>query len=270
VAATLPLYKSAFLLVWYRRRRQPGMKKIRWQVTLGIGLVLLSALLYVFHYTLFHDKHHIFIYMLGDIAFVPIEVLLVTLIIHSLLSSREKRLKLQKLNMVIGTFFSEVGTDLLTDFSSNDPELDEIRKDLLVTGEWKADDFDGVWKKLRNYTYKVDISRVNLADLRDFLMARRDFLLRLLENPVLLDHESFTELLRAVFHLTEELQARDDLNTLPETDIDHLAGDVHRAYYNLVMQWLLYMGHLKDAHPYLFSLAMRTNPFDRGATAVVT
>jgi len=101
-------------------------------------------------------------------------------------------------------------------------------------------------------------------------MSKRDFLLRLLENPMLLDNESFTGLLRAVFHLTEELQARDDFRTLPETDVDHLAGDIHRAYYNLVMQWLQYMKYVKKEHPYLFSLAMRTNPFDRAGTPVVT
>jgi len=51
--------------------------------------------------------------MLGDVAFVPIEVLLVTLIIHRLLSEREKRTRLEKLNMVIGAFFSEMGTDVI-------------------------------------------------------------------------------------------------------------------------------------------------------------
>lgn len=246
------------------------MKRLSWQVGLGIGLVLLSAVLYTFHYTVFHDEHHIFIYLVGDVAFVPIEVLLVTLIIHRVLSSREKRIKLQKLNMVVGTFFSEVGTRLLAEFADRDPDLKDIRRDLLVSGDWTDSKFDEIWKKLRSYTYSVDMSRVNLEDLRDNLTAKRDFLVRLLENPLLLDNEAFTGLLRAVFHLTEELQARSDFRALPETDIDHLAGDIHRAYYNLVMQWLQYMKYLKKAHPYLFSLAMRTNPFDRAGTAVVT
>lgn len=107
-------------------------------------------------------------------------------------------------------------------------------------------------------------------ELRDYLKTKRDFLVRLLENPMLLDHESFTDLLRAVFHLTEELEAHGDLKTLADTDIAHLGGDIHSAYYNLVMQWLGYMKHLKKTHPYLFSLALRTNPFDRVAAPVVT
>jgi hypothetical protein len=115
----------------------------------------------------------------------------------------------------------------------------------------------------------VDVARVDLGALREFLLGRRDFLLRLLENPNLLEHETFTDLLRAVFHLTEELESRRDLAALPETDLAHLSNDIARAYSFLVREWLAYMKHLKDNYPYLFSLAIRTNPFDPQASAVV-
>jgi hypothetical protein len=59
------------------------MKHLRWQVLLGLALVALSTLFYFIHFLIFRDAHHIFIYMVGDIAFVPVEVLLVTLIIHA-------------------------------------------------------------------------------------------------------------------------------------------------------------------------------------------
>jgi hypothetical protein len=92
---------------------------------------------------------------------------------------------------------------------------------------------------------------------------------RLLENPTLLEHESFTDLLRAVFHLAEELAYREDLSQSPGTDRAHLEGDINRAYHLLVHQWLDYMEYLKMNYPYLFSLAMRTNPFDRQASPIV-
>jgi hypothetical protein len=94
-------------------------------------------------------------------------------------------------------------------------------------------------------------------------------LVRLLENPTLLEHESFTNLLWAVFHLAEELAARGSFTQLPQTDYQHLAGDIKRIYVLLVHQWLNYMEHLKDNFPYLFSLAMRTNPFDQEASPVL-
>lgn len=245
------------------------MKRFTWQILLGLSLIVLSVIFYLLHYAIFRDPHHIFLYLIGDIAFVFIEVLLVTLIIHRLLSGREKRTRLEKLNMVIGAFFSEVGTGLLTYFSDFDPKLDRIRKELVVTNDWSEKEFSSVSKRLKNYDYGVEIQKVELEDLANFLTRKRDFLLRLLENPTLLEHESFTELLRAVFHLTEELANREDLTQLPDTDYEHLAGDIKRAYISLVHQWLDYMKHLKDDYPYLFSLAMRTNPFDQSASPIV-
>ncbi len=109
------------------------MKRFGWQILLGLSLIVLSVIFYLLHYTIFRDAHHILLYLIGDIAFVFIEVLLVTLIIHRLLSEREKRARLEKLNMVIGAFFSEVGTRLLAYFSDFDPKLDKIRKELVVT-----------------------------------------------------------------------------------------------------------------------------------------
>lgn len=245
------------------------MKRLSWQVRMGLILVLISAIIYVIHFFIFRDPHHIFIYMIGDLAFLPVEVLLVTLIIHRMLSEREKRARLEKLNMVIGAFFSEIGTRLLTYISDFDPKLDKIRKDLIVTDDWSEQEFVMASHHLRNYDYNVDIKKVGLDELRDFLVGEMDFLLRLLENPNLLEHETFTELLRAVFHLSEELASREDLKYLPDTDLEHLALDTKRAYTLLVYEWLDYMGYLKDNYPYLFSLAMRTNPFDLNASPIV-
>lgn len=245
------------------------MKNFSWQILLGLFFILLSSLLYFIHYAMFKDVHHIFIYLIGDIAFVPIEVLMVTLIIHRLLSMREKRARMQKLNMVIGAFFSEVGTKLLTFFSDFDPKLNEIRRYLIVTNDWSEEEFLSVSKRLKKYDYGIEIQKFDLDGLRSFLLGKRDFLIRLLENPTLLEHESFTGLLQAVFHMTEELDCREDMKALPDADYEHLAGDIKRGYVLLVHQWVDYMKHLKDNYPYLFSLAMRTNPFDRTASPIV-
>jgi hypothetical protein len=245
------------------------LKHLRWQLLLASLLIFLSVILYLIHYAIFRDAHHIFIYLLGDIAFVPIEVLLVTVIIHQVLSAREKNARMQKLNMVIGAFFSEVGTKLLIYFSGWDPKLDKIRNDLIVKDNWSSREFSEVSKRLKTYEYTIDIRKADLNGLRTFLGTKLDFLVRLLENPTLLEHESFTDLLWAVFHFAEELGARASFARLPVADYKHLAGDIHRIYVLLVHQWLNYMEHLKDNFPYLFSLAMRTNPFDQEATPIL-
>ena len=185
------------------------------------------------------------------------------------LSRREMLQRLEKLNMVIGAFYSEVGNRLLVDFSNYDPALEDVRQDLLAATKCPDEEFQRIGTTLRKHEYAVDMERVDLGHLRGVLSGKRGFMLRLVENPTLLEHETFTELLMAVFHLTEELLHREKLGHLPESDMVHIAGDIRRVYGMLVKQWLDYMRYLKTNYPYLFSLAMRTNPFDREATPVV-
>jgi hypothetical protein len=110
---------------------------------------------------------------------------------------------------------------------------------------------------------------INLEEIHGFLTHHKGFLLALLENPQLIEHDSFTPLLQAVFHLTEELISRERLTGLPPADYAHLSGDLNRVYSLLTGEWLTYMRHLKKNYPYLFSLAMRTNPFDSHAEVII-
>jgi voltage-gated potassium channel len=207
----------------------------------------------------------IFIIVMGVGAFLGV----VANATEIMLSKREQSARLEKINMIIGVFFSGVGTRLLVDFSRFDPQLDTLRKDLIVSNDWSEQDFLKVSKKIQNYEYAIEMDRLDLENLKLFATGQMDFLLRLLENPSLVEHESFTQLLLAVFHLIEELASRKDLTGLPDSDIAHIKGDIKRAYALLVREWLNYMGHLKNQYPYLFSLAVRTNPFDQGASPIV-
>jgi hypothetical protein len=240
-----------------------------WQIMFALVLIALSVVFYYLHYVIFKDAHHIFIYLLGDIAFLFLDVLIVMLVLHRLLVYREKQSIRKKLNMVIGTFFSEVGTELLKIFSRFDPNASEIARQLVVTKDWSKKDFARVGREIRRRQSDINSKKEPLDKARDFLVSKRQFLLTLLENPNLLEHESFTNLLWAVFHLTDELAHRTDLSKLPDSDYEHLAGDIKRAYHQLLIQWLEYMKHLKQDYPYLFSLAMRTNPFDADASVEV-
>jgi hypothetical protein len=246
-----------------------AMNRHRWLLIFGFALVILSAAVYTIHYFVFRDFHHIFIYLVGDIAFVPIEVLLVTLIIHRMLRVREQRAMLKKLNMVIGAFFSEVGLKLLEFFTKYDSNKEKLIEQLLVSQEWNRSAFTAVKNWIIKHEFTISPKRSELEALKKFLKEKHGFLLNLLENPNLLEHESFTELLWAVFHLSEELLHREDVKTTTASDLDHLSGDIKRAYSRIVIEWLQYMEHLKEDYPYLFSLAMRTNPFDPEAKVQV-
>jgi hypothetical protein len=189
--------------------------------------------------------------------------------IEYVIDERERNQRLAKLNMIIGAFFSDVGIKLLKKFSAKDPGIEGIRSALIVSNTWSEEDFSRATASLSHYAYRLDSRTINLDELHAFLYGHRGFLLALLENPQLVEHETFTDLLHAVFHLSEELIAREQRTDLPQTDFDHLSVDINRVYGLLIIEWLMYMQHLKQHYPYLFSLSMRTNPFDANASAIV-
>lgn len=185
------------------------------------------------------------------------------------LERREELFRQQKLNMVTGLFFSELGTSLLRQFTQLDPKLDLLHQILKVSNEWKNKDFYTTKERLKEYHLVIDSSRGDLLKLKEYLQNRANFLLRILENPCLQEHANFTELLRSIFHLRDELLNRVDLSEMPDADRQHLEGDIVRIYNLLIIEWLSHMHYLKDNYGYLFSLALRVNPFDPDASPVV-
>jgi len=246
-------------------------KRISWTIKISVVLLGASALTYFVHYLIFRDVHHIFIYMIGDFGFLFLDVLLVVLLIERMLIQREKKMMIKKLNMVIGAFFSEVGLELLTLFSEFVEDAPHLEKELVIKPSWTRKDFLKAIEKTKRFSFRVKFERKDLILLREFLLSKREFLLRLLENPNLFEHESFTDLLWAVFHLTEELDFREDkLAQIPDSDYKHLGGDLKRVYSLLIQQWLLYTAHLQESYPFLFSLAQRVNPLNPRASVIVT
>ena len=244
------------------------LRRFPFIITLAASFLVLSGVVYYFHYFIFRDVHHIFIYMVGDLAFLPLEVLLVVLIIERVLARREQQSKLQKLNMVVGAFFTEAGTHLLTDLLKYFDNKDEITAHLNVKADWTKKDFRRADKYAYHLEVDFDCSKVDLTALRDFLAEKRDFILSLLGNPNLLEHDRFTDLLWAVTHLDEELEARPTLTDLPQKDLEHIAGDIQRMYDHLASEWLDYVEHLQANYPFLFSLVLRTHPFQESPSAV--
>jgi hypothetical protein len=245
------------------------MKGYRAFFLAAAGFLAVSALLYYIHYLIFQDPHHIFIYMLGDFAFLPLEVFLVVIVIERILTRREKQAILFKLNMVIGAFYSEVGNKLLAELIPRFDNHEEISRNLNVAANWTDREFKQAGAYAYNLKIDIDMNKIDLEELKAFLSQKRMYLLTLLENPNLLEHDRFTDLLWATTHLDEELEARPSLKDLPESDLDHLAVDIQRMYDHLASEWLDYIQHLKAAYPFLYSLILRTHPFQTMPSAVV-
>jgi hypothetical protein len=219
-----------------------------------------SLALYSVDYFVLGNSRDIASSFFGNLAFLPVYVIFITLIVEQIVRERERQAIMRKLNMVIGVFFSEVGNRLLKELSTSVAACAELKSHLLVSGAWKDDEFTKALGYLRRTDIKVSCDGDGKNRLKGFLIEKRSFLVGLLENQNLLEHDQFTDLLWAVFHLVEELEARPSFDDMPQSDIEHINGDIKRVFGHLSREWVLYMQHLKVDYPYLFSLAVRLNP----------
>lgn len=245
------------------------MSNLRWYLLLSFLLIAFSATSYIAQVLLFHQVHDTLFYMLQDLSFVPIQVLLVTFILDRLMQKKEKAALLKKINMLIGVFYNEAGMDLLQLLGGTMRNNAELSGKLSITTAWTARQFTDSIKFFRSYRHHNRVDPRLLGELKELLLARRDRIVQLMENPNLFEHDSFTDMLLAVFHLMDELHHRPGFESLPAADLAHLAGDLERAFSLLLTEWLAYVSHLKSDYPYLYSLAVRCNPFVPTASPVI-
>ena len=244
------------------------MQISEWRIKWGLGFLAVALTVDLSHYLIFADSRYLLKFIVAQLGFLPISVFLVTIVLNQLMARREKQALLQKMNMVVGAFFSEAGTHLLTliDPAVGNPAL---RSRLLF---YLAMDQKGFCRRPKlscrsSVQFSVAGRRIHRIAFIPPGQTRLSPAAAWKSQP--LEHASFTELLWAVFHLAEELGCRANLEELSVNDAAHLNGDVQRVSRLLLLEWLAYLQHLQADYPYLFSLAVRTNPFDRKATAAL-
>ena len=93
-----------------------------------------------------------------------------------------------------------MGAGLLTMLSELDPDTENLQKIFGNERGSPEEELRQVSHWLSSYKHNLDESEVDWEGMKVFLVGKRNFLLRLLENGNLLEHESFTDMLWAVFH----------------------------------------------------------------------
>ena len=225
-----------------------------------VFLVALSAVLYGLQICIFHDMKDTAFYMLQDWAFLPIQSALVTVIVGRIMNEHEKEVRLEKTRILTSTYFSDLGAEILKIKTPAIANREEIAPAMQVQADWKQDDF----KKAVNTIKHVPLKMANTADqfkaIKDLLEAKRMTLLVIASNPSLLEHEDFTDMLWAVFHLNDELMYRGQIDGLSETDLLHLNADAQRVLQETLINWMCHLEFLQKEYPYLYQLELVRNP----------
>jgi hypothetical protein len=234
---------------------------MKWEVKVSIGLLLLSAFFYIINYLTFHDTTFIEKYILVQLGFLPISVLLVSIVLNNLMARRERKERLEKLNIVIGSFFAEIGKDLLRYLSKYDANIESLAREVVNVEDFSDGDFERLKEKLESRRYDIKVEQMNLHALRKFLLDNKEFVVNLLDNPSLMEHERFTELLWNLLHVTEELRRLMNFESLTEDDWRDIKGEIENLYRLLAYEWVNYAHYLKKNYPHIFVYEAKTNPF---------
>ncbi|MDA8441644.1 MAG: hypothetical protein M0Z55_04640 [Peptococcaceae bacterium] len=245
------------------------INNFRSQLRIGLVLIISSAVLYSLQILLFHSPRDTAFYLFQDLAFVPIQVILVTLLLDTLLTAREKQEKLLKLNTVISAFFSEVGSATIALMAASNLNLVALQECLKVNPDWSKADFNKASGLVEEFELQIKCTTSQLERLKKYLGTKKPYMLRMFDNPNLLEHDTFTDMQWALYHVLDELESRESLEGLPGSDLTHLSNDIVRAFRLLLIEWVSYMKYLKNDYPYLFSLAIRKNPFEVGRSVII-
>lgn len=237
------------------------MSKQRWKTQFTLLLLAVSIVLYVIHFFIFHEPRFIFKLMINNLAFAPISVLFVTLFINQVMEMRTRQERTQKTYLALGTFFHEVGSELIRKMSYFDTDLKGVQDRLRIEDSWDNKAFTSARQTVSTRKICIQCSREGLSDLKNYLDMHKDYIINMLSSAALREHEDLTDMLWSIYHLAMELSSRNKIETIGRKDLEHLSNDAERAYRLLCLEWLEYMKHLKEEYPYLYSYARRTSPF---------
>ena len=240
------------------------MKPVKAKLTVKQLILLLlcaSALLYAIHDLIFRDLHHLAIFGLHELAFVPLEVILVTLGLDQLVEKTHREEARSKVSIIETLYFNESGGTMLRYLTSFDPDAARLRELLQVTEDWHSSDFRQAIRQLKSYPFLLDLDRIDFFGLHYHLSQRHEYYRSMLENPALTQSEAFTEMIMKIYLLWEELDGRTNLYQLPEKDRNYLAELLHEIYRELTEYWLDNVYNHSIHNRFRLHRAIESNPF---------
>ena len=228
------------------------MRNLKHYLFVSFILILLSFIMFLFHYLIFGQLENTIYYSFMSLCFIPINILAVTLVFEKLVERRARLERLNKLNMLVGLFFSDIGFTLLKLITTGDEKLQFLDLDF--------SNLKACINKLNSHDHEVNFEMINYPELKELVIGARDILSSLISNESILEHETFAALLMSLMHLRDEILFIQH-KELTQDDCMHLKGDLMRVYKILTFQWINYLSHLKQFYPYQYNSAIKFNPF---------
>ncbi len=228
-------------------------KSMRRIVTL---LFAVSACVYAAQIFLFHQPETTAFYIFQDLAFMPVTIAIATLVVGELINEREHQNRLEKSKMLTSTFYTELGNALVRTLLPAVSQQEHIRE-LIAFHSMASLDPEALQDKIRQMPLDIHLNKELFDEVNLMMLSARTSLMVLSSNPLLFEHESFTDLLWSIFHLMDEYQLRGDFDRLSVGDIEHLNQDYEKMYRQLLGGYVANALYLHATYPNLFAAATK-------------
>ena len=208
-------------------------------------LLAISACIYGMQILIFKDVRNTEFYIFQDMAFIPISIAITTVVVGELLDINNKRDSRQKTRMLTSTFFSDIGFELMSMLAL----VSNIDEELLHTiNDTELSDSDKI-TAIKNIGLTVNADMGIYTIISDVIIASKTDILILSSNPMLYDHEYFSDLLWELLHLMDEFRLRGDYVKLTPNDLTELNSDFAQVLELLLINWVVNAKYLKETYP---------------------
>lgn len=208
-------------------------------------LLAISACIYGMQILIFKDVRNTEFYIFQDMAFIPISIAITTVVVGELLDINNKRDSRQKTRMLTSTFFSDIGFELMSMLAL----VSNIDETLLQTiNDSDLSEQDKI-SAIKNSGFTVNADMGIYTIISDVIIASKTDILILSSNPMLYDHEYFSDLLWELLHLMDEFRLRGDYVKLTPNDLTELNSDFAQVLELLLINWVVNAKYLKETYP---------------------
>ena len=208
-------------------------------------LLAISACIYGMQILIFKDVRNTEFYIFQDMAFIPISIAITTVVVGELLDINNKRDSRQKTRMLTSTFFSDIGFELMSMLAL----VSNIDEALLQTiNDSDLSEQDKI-SAIKNSGFTVNADMGMYTVISDVIIASKTDILILSSNPMLYDHECFSDLLWELLHLMDEFRLRGNYVKLTPNDLTELNSDFAQVLELLLINWVVNAKYLKETYP---------------------
>lgn len=237
--------------------------KEKWERNLAILFIFWIVILHGILWIVLKDDKNLWYNQIFRFAFLPVQLLFTTVLVNSFIKVREKRQKLKLMSLQQNIFFTELGNGILKYLKKVDTNLEKIQK-LLTDTKIQDDAFFNYFEThVSSYEGNINANAIYSQELLNYLVSKIELLHSFMRNPLLVENNSFANLLWSIYHFIEEFKFNSESGyegkQKSTSEILHLFKDIEEK---LLREWVKYLINLRSFYPERFSYAILHSPFD--------